>query len=110
MVLFVLFTQVYLNLTKDLCLKPEVYRGVVPMTLLIKRGIKPNYKMREGKTERQGDRGPVGGNLSSCSGYAWPAKQSCHLNVSFCTNVFCGPAASMRREEEGGREGRGREG
>lgn len=80
------------------------------MTLLVKRGEKPNYKRREAMTAREGDTHPVGGNLSSCSGYAWPAKRSCHLIVSFCIEALCGPAASTRREEEEGQGGRGREG
>lgn len=80
------------------------------MTLLVKRGIKPNYKGREATAAREGDTHPVGDNLSSCSSYAWPAKRSCHLIVSFCTEALCGPADSMRREEEEGRGGRGRGG
>ena len=49
-------------------------------------------------TPTNGD--PLGGNLSSCSGYAWPAKRSCHLVVSFCTEPLYRLPASRERERE----------
>lgn len=80
-------------------------KTMVAVALQVKRGMASNYKQR---TDRQTDREPLGGHLSSCSGCAWPAKRSRHLIASFCTEALCGPAASRRRgrigeEEEGPR-------
>lgn len=72
-----------------------------------KKGDVDQLQKEGGKDrQREGERDPVGGNLSSCSGYAWSAKRSCHLIVSFSTEALCGPAASERR---GGQEERGKD-
>lgn len=97
------------SITKDRSVQTVFDKMMVPATLLVRRGISSNYKKRRGRTDRRRETDPLGGNLSSCSGCAWPAKRSRHLIVSFCTEALRGPAAKHKQRGRGEEEERAKD-